>query len=139
MICGHYRETWILALRHWNASSERAERIAFEIRPRDELCSAIKDLTDPAKLAAIIAELMRECGLSAASRLDDTYAHRADVQFIPLPNPRCPNANEAIGIYLRANKFDRDLSMPQARKFALALLDAPNVSAQDVERMIGEL
>lgn len=57
----------------------------------------------------------------------------------PLPNPRCPNANEAIGIYLRANKFDRDLSMPQARKFALALLDAPNVSAQDVERMIGEL
>lgn len=135
MICGHERESLIWAC-SWQGSEDWAQ---LPVRPGTSDVDVFLASRDPAKLTAIIVELLRDRGLSAASRLDDAYAHRADVQFIPLPNPRCPNANEAIGIYLRANKFDRDLSMTQARAFALSLLDASNVTAQDVERMIGEL
>jgi hypothetical protein len=126
MICGHYRETWILALHHWNASSERAENIASEVHPRDELCSAIKDLTDPSKLAAIVAELMSERGLSV--KTDPQY----DCQWLVF-------ADEYDAVSIVAPRFAKAITMPQARALALALLDAPNASVQDVERMIGEL
>jgi hypothetical protein len=93
---------------------------------------------DPAKLAAIIAELMQagEWHVYDDDPGDDLQLPAAEV-FVDGDN---------IGMHLYRTWNDcrgeppfTGLTMPQARAFALALLDSPAVTAQDIERMIGEL
>lgn len=113
-ICGHDRETlrWALECEYDNLPSCGCE---------SHKCQAQLDADDPAKLAAIIAELLRERGI---------LVQRHAVVF-----------TNSIAIVVRIGgdlKLPR-FTMPQARKLALALLNAPNATLQDIERMIGEL
>lgn len=162
-ICGHDRKTLQWALRFKNTSGVTCGGGAV---PPDAMQNALVDVSDPAKLAAIIAELLRERGIDAEGL------------WI------CAHSNARIKIYWSrhcarlAMYIDKrrtcggDLDIPKARKLALALFNArptcnecgavatrgdksngqfcddhapvcagelPNASAQDIERMIGAL
>ena len=123
-ICGHDRETLQWALQHW----ERCGGLGgFDaVRRGDAYCDAWRAIQDTAKLAAIIAELLRERGLSV--KTDPQY----DCQWLVF-------ADEYDAVSIVAPRFAKAITMPQARAFALALLDAPNATTQDIERMIGEV
>ena len=108
----------------WSTNSELAE---------SERGRAVCAIVDPAKLAAIIAELIRLRGV-----LDLSESEIADVLEVRV----CAHG-EQIMIARRLPDMHKIggplLNMPQARAFALALLDAPAATAQDIERMIGEV
>lgn len=135
MICGHDRETLRWALRY--ARDERRIEMFVQYPPwgdclRAEYLAA-RDIIDSAKLAAIIAELLRERG----------FVDLSDDDFAPKNEARVRAQGEQIMIVHRlvgSHKIGGPLlATSQARKFALALLESPNASAQDVERMIGEV
>jgi hypothetical protein len=116
-ICGHDRETLRWALHEWRDHEHDAKLMArgidFLFTSRERLV-AISEAGDPAKLAAIIAELL------AAWPMFESW--------------------EAAGfIFIGTKANSTGYTMPQARAFALALLDSPETTAQDIERMIGEL
>jgi hypothetical protein len=117
-ICGHDRETLRWALRAGEFPAFNWADRALQAR-----WDAHESVTDPTKLAYIIAEL-----LCAASGLTVGVQGVEDLLgqgvLLALVAPMRP--------VLR-------VTMPQARAFALALLDAPNATAQGIERMIGEL
>ena len=131
-ICGHERD----ALRFFCAISDLALRMSASVdllhNPTQAQTTAAA-LRDPAKLATIIAELMRERGLHASIEMDRP-GNRLDVWVNHFPNDSHPN--EAPGIGIRScrrgcfgERVVEDLDMPKARAFALALLDTPNATA----------
>lgn len=126
MICGHDRETL-----QWALTTCKDERyVTSTIDCKDmvnpypdgaRMDDAMRTVCDPAKLAAIIAELMRERGIDARA-------------FTP---------KGGLCVFAYMTEFDdivrRCIDLPDARAFALRLLDATTATAQDVEHMIGEL
>ena len=92
-----------------------------------------QDIHDPTKLAAIITVPILACG----------FVDLSEVDFAPSYECRVRAQGDIIAVVYRfvgAYKLGcKLLDMPQARAFALALLDATTATAQDVERMIGEL
>lgn len=118
-ICGHDRETLRWALRVQSLVDRGLPAVISGMS--EQQSAALYDVCDPAILTATIAELMRGHGIEARSL--DTKDGRC---FIA----RLDNNADVIRI-----GFD----MPKARAFALRLLNAPNATAQDIERMIGEL
>lgn len=137
MICGHERETLRRALEFANSSNLDKVSRGWS-RPHDYEGLVLFDVHDPAKLAAIIAELFTD---------HDWHVYDDD----PGDDLRLPAAevfvdDASIGMHLYESWFDcqgeppfTSLTMPQARAFALRLLDATTATAQDIERMIGEL
>lgn len=123
-ICGHDRAALRKALEFANALDLDGISRGWP-QPDSTHGALLFDIHDPAKLAAIIAELLRERGLSV--KTDPQY----DCQWLVF-------ADEYDAVSIVAPRFAKAITMPQARAFALALLDAPNATAQDVERMIGE-
>jgi hypothetical protein len=129
-ICGHDRETlrWALRAGEWPAFNW-ADR---DLQARYDAHEAV---TDPAKLAAIIAASTQDRGIVDLSEAD----------FAPIDECRvCVQDGGAILCVVwrqkGAHKIGvKRLTMPQARAFALRLLDSTTVTAQDIARMIGEL
>ena len=127
-ICGHDRALlrWALLLAiEVDQGKTRIETRSSGGRwaPRPVVYQSVHD---PAKLAAIIAELLRERGIDAGSG-EDVAPIRVEscfgrIEFIESPE-----------------KLSLILKMDQCRRLALALLDAPSATAQDIERMIGEV
>lgn len=135
-ICGRNREALRWALRDVERPPHGgiAGATTDTWRARD---AARVDICDPAKLAAIIAELLQdgEWHVYEDDPGDDLQLPAAEV-FVDGDN---------IGMHLyrtwdncRGEPPFVCLSIPQSRAFALALLDAPNATTQDIERMIGE-
>lgn len=131
-ICGHDREALRKALEFANALDLDGISRGWP-QPDSTHGALLFDIHDPAKLAAIIAELLRERGvpdLSASEFADVLEVRvRAHGEQIMIAR-RLPDMHKIGGPLL---------DMPQARAFALALLDAPNATAQDIEQMIGEV
>ena len=92
---------------------------AFGMSELAATCARIADhVNAPAKLAAIIAAMVRERGIDG---------HAAAIR-------------DNVGVCIRVrNGHECDMTMPQARAFTLRLLDAPATTTQDVERMIAEV
>lgn len=118
-ICGHDRETLRWAL---NQREQTEQFSVSDIPAPSGGKGAFEVICDPAKLAAIIAELLRERGI--AQHYDPNMpAWAIDVEADQL-QPNKP-------IYVSAYEPDKTgpiprmrwLTMPQARAFALALLD----------------
>jgi len=140
MICGHDRETLQWALCH----EQRCGGLGgFDAVVRgDDSAAAWRAIHNPTKLAAIIAELMRERGRTV--RFYDQHEHGelgsqcGDMVWI---DKRYDPTMLHIHIETDSPPFElgRGIEIPQARAFALRLLDATTTTAQDVERMIGEL
>ena len=126
MICGHDRETLRRVLEFANSSNLDARSRDWS-RPNDANGALLYDVHDPAKLAAIIAELMRERGVVACIENGAVY----------IGGPPCIRVQLGDG-YANDSRW-HTLTMPQARAFALRLLEATTATTQDVERMIGEL
>jgi hypothetical protein len=128
-ICGHNRETLRLALRIKDSSGVTC---GGGTASPDAAQSALVDAGDPAKLAAIIAELICGTGLIVG-----------DGQAVAASGVHVFVITDVEMIHVTRGLYDwrghKQLTMPKARAFTLALLDAPNATAQDVERMIGEL
>jgi hypothetical protein len=119
-ICGHDRETLRWALQLPEHPIRAFDALTFsEARrraPSDAHVAALYAAHDPAKLAAIIAELARERGVSA-ERVD------FDKRFESLANVAIFVDNGAIAI--ETGDALHTLTMTQGRAFALKLLDAP--------------
>lgn len=120
-IYGHERETLRWALRdidrppHGGIAGATKDTWRARDAARDDLC-------DPAKLAVIIVDLMT--------------AHGIESQALTLKNGHC--------CFAFVDPCDCDVvrrvfTMPQARAFALALLEAPNATTLDFERRIKEV
>jgi hypothetical protein len=142
MICGHDRETLQWALSY--ARDELRLETFVQYPPWGDCLRAeylaSRDIIDPAKLAAIIAELMHGLGL----RAHINGPERDDIVITFWPNECHPS--ELAGIRIRSGlnssymrKFGAEYTMSQVRVFALRLLDATTATAQDIDRMIGEL
>ena len=133
MICGHDREHLKLGLEMCNFFGNDALGMAGD--KRHPYAVAIRDGHDPAKLAAIIAELMRERGIDAAARRESPARFyvfdRSSADRIVIRDRDSKDLSGPPGWL--------DLTLPQARAFAIALLDSPQATTQDIERMIGEL
>lgn len=131
-ICGHDRETLRRALEFANSSNLDDVSRSWP-SPIDVDGAILYNVHDPAKLAAIIAEPILASGVVDLS----------EVEFAPLCECRIRAQGDIIAIVYRfvgAYKLGcKLLTMPQARAIALRLLDAPTATAQDIERMIGEL
>lgn len=150
MICGHDREHLKLGLEMCNFFGDDALAMAGD--KQHPYAAAIRDGHDPAKLTAIIAELMRERGLWSRvdtwhegayspehGRVIRTRAHYVVIADDPA-NSEEHEERQCIGDICEHHAVDiDDATMPQARTFALALLDSPQATTQDIERMIGEL
>lgn len=139
-ICGHDRETLRSALEFANSSNLDAVSRKWP-RPDNASGALLYDIHDPAKLAAIIAELLCTCGIVASTRMRKP-GESLTIWVNSLPNSYHPNESQMVCIRPGnscALEPCHDLSMPQARTFALTLLDSPQVTAKDIERMIGEL
>lgn len=130
-LCGHDRALlrWACAqsspmIAVWSTDSELAE---------SERGRAVRVIVDPDKLAAITAELLRERGVPDLS----------ESEFADVLEVRVRAHGEQIMIARRLPNMHKVggplLEMPQARALTLALLDAPNATAQDIERMIEEV
>lgn len=128
-ICGHNREALRKALEFANALDLDGISRGWP-RPDNAYGALLFDIHDPAKLAAIVAELVRERGIRAV--IVDIGEHSLCGNDVTIRIGDAPMifTTESIVAFR---------SMPQARAFALALLDAPNATVQDVERMIGEV
>jgi hypothetical protein len=134
-ICGHDRNALRKALEFANASSLDEISRGWP-RPDAGVGALLFDVHDPAKLAAIIVKLAVEGGrfglvdYASVAELDDDMHTIGAYPWHP----------STVSIHIQYMDVDRTftLNMPQARAFALALLDAPNATALDVERMIGE-
>ena len=132
-ICGHGRDVliWVLSVH----VRERCLMAPCELS-ETEAQSASDAVHDPAKLAEMLAARGRELGFFVGIAVD-MYCRG------PIFGARSTSA-DSIKVWVRpvanepSRSTDCDLDMPQARAFALALLDAPNATAQDIERMIGE-
>ena len=128
MICGHDRETlqWALkysiALDNGRTLATTRDRLFNKQLRRD----AVDSTNDPAKLAAIIKELLRLFDVGAGCWV-------AGIDIVVWE----PRLLRGHGRLLTKQSIRR--TMPLARAFALRLLDAPTATAQDIERMIGEL
>lgn len=116
-LCGHERDVLILALR------------AGEFHPYN-WADAHDAVYDPAKLTTIIVELMQERGTRASingREIDDAV-------LTHWPNEHYPNHEPGIrirsGLHSSRN-FGKELTMPQARAFALRIIDAPAVTDAD--------
>lgn len=141
-ICGHDRETLRVAITRVSSAASSATKAAYAMiwlrhAERANVVGpehrAFDDVHDPAKLAAIIAELMRERGASVW--------HGPDEKREPSPTDYVLYIIDAgIRVYspLGPRQWQKQFDMPQARTFALALLDAP-ATAQDIECMIEEV
>jgi hypothetical protein len=128
VICGHDRETlqWALAISRETDVGKTVLVLAGHRQGKHAKVIAHDAVHDPAKLAAIIAELLRSYDVGAGCH--------ATADGIMLWEPRTINGHGRL-----LGKQSAQLTMPQARTFALRLLDAPTATAQDIERMIGEL
>ena len=113
-ICGHDRERLIFVLQR------------SDVCPGECDWKMIKVVYDPAKLSAIIEELLRGHGFrSIALPWTNSDSEPLSIRV----SWACPDDVDAHG---------QTLLMPQARAFALRLLETPTATAQDVERMIGD-
>jgi hypothetical protein len=141
-ICGHDRETLQWAMESWIAIDKGNIAVyAYGTkRCRPSRSRAFDDLNDPAKLAAIIAELLRGCGVNAASYPSkfnwDASGYSTDWGIYW--DTMIVRDGRMMIVHCMLIRM-RELTMPQSRTFAIALLDAPTLTAQDIERMIGEL
>jgi hypothetical protein len=130
MICGHEREAVVEALGYAESDPEDSAHLAQWQGPCDEddKCfgqwKATQSIHDPATLASIIAELLRERGLVVAT---DPCA---DVPWLVFAD------GNGDGVAVVAPMFAKTITISHARAFALRLLDAP---ATDIEQMIGEI
>lgn len=133
-ICGHERDVLIWALRHWALSPEHAIKIASEQYPRDETCSAVKDTSDPAKLAEMLAHEGRRLGFARR----DAKIVNIDAP-IPAPMYACVE-HRLVSIYVllpRRARWDRHrLEMPQARALLLKWLNLPDGVREEAERVL---
>ena len=138
-ICGHARALlrWALLLAiEVDQGKTRIETRSSGGRwaPRPVVYQSVHE---PAKLAAIIAERGQKLGFFVGIAAD---IHCRS----PIFGAKSTDA-KSIKVWVRpvanepSRSTDCDLDMPQARAFALALLDAPNATTQDIERMIGEV
>ena len=138
MVCGHGREALIWALGVLGEAPNRVaavEAMAIDTRTnKGPRAVALVAAVDPAKLAAIITELMKHHGIQYERELDApslpcfTYHNITDGMWISMWTGRLDKAS-----------VHRKCTMPQARVFALRLLNAATTTAQDIERMIGEV
>ena len=123
MICGHERGTLRQTLRDIvNVPNMLGiAQFAFDAAHCDSLTAPhsarVLELHDPVKLAAIIAELMRERGILVGANNEIGQPDRIAWDF-PTEAP------------------SRTWTMSQARAFAFALLDASSLTTQDIERLI---
>jgi hypothetical protein len=137
-ICGHDRETLRYAMRlvnEYDVSDDAPLRCIP--MPLYEACRALRI---PAKLAAIIAELMRGCGANAASYPSkfnwDASGYSTDWGIYW--DTMIVRDGRMMIVHCMLIRM-QELTMPQARTFALRLLDTPNTTAADIECMIGGL
>lgn len=148
-ICGHDRQSLLQVLANlasggelaWGPTQEGRRGVSFgPLHHLDDagLCDAADAVHDPAKLVAIIAELMQagEWHVYDDDPCDDLQLPAAEV-FVD---------GDSIGLHLYRTWDDcrgeppfASLTMPQARTFALRIINSPTATAQDIERMIGEL
>jgi hypothetical protein len=135
-LCGHERGVWLWALRHWASSPEHARRIANETHPRDETCSAVKDATDPAKLAEFLAAALRERGLHVYDE-DPGDSMRLPCVLLLADNGRIWIERFVDWNDCQADPHGLDLDLPQARALLLRILTLPEgATAEDAIRVI---
>jgi hypothetical protein len=146
-ICGHEREALIFACKY-HATHER-QGLEFPLDAVREMSGEVPSpgntygpasvaVAGPAKLAAIISGIMRACGVDALSY--GALASEFDMSDVNDPiavSAWAIVANQGPNIIVASATKRRQLSMPQARAFALKLLDAPVDT--DIERMIEEV
>jgi hypothetical protein len=133
-VCGHDRETLRRAIM-LHELRERDDGAGFMLLSHgtgQQTVDAYDDIRDPAKLAAIIAELVNVHGIEAKSCVDGEQSG-ALISIVAC------SKTQTLSVWVDFDMNPIVVAMPQARAFALRLLDAPTATAQDIERMIGEL
>lgn len=133
-ICGHERSELQRALEFANSSNLDAILRDWS-RPNDATGALLHDVHDPAKLASIIAELLRERG----HEIETNPIRFEEVMHKDAVRVWTVNDTIRVEAKTRGSVYDyvmQSLSMPQARAFALRLLDSPET---DIERMIEEV
>jgi len=135
-VCGLDRKALTSAI-EWQAQEWVEEFMIHDMaRLSDEpIKSCFAAIADPEKLAAIVAELLREHGWQIC---DDDPG-----DDLRLPSAEVFADDNDIGMHLYKTWNDchgkppsTGLTMCAARAFILALLNAPTATTQDVERMI---
>jgi hypothetical protein len=123
-ICGHEREVllWALKMKRTLESGHIPFTMGGRISSRESHNDALTAISMPEKLAEIVAELLR--GLSV----------KPDVW-----SPEYPKDDPSLAIHMDDGSFRAIVSIPQARVFVLALLNAPMATVEDVEQMIQEV
>lgn len=123
-VCGHERDVLIEALDIADMDDPLLQHMCLMapgcLEERQVLRDACGAVLDPAKLASIAENLTSHVGWAAYPFL--SYMQDGITIFSPT-----------------GTDGGTVINMPSARAFVLALLDAPEATAQDVERMIGEL
>lgn len=134
-ICGHERETLRWAIRACGDEPSEVDFFACD----DEQRATLRAITSIAKLAAIIAEIMRGHGVDAIAYGRLAFEPDMGDQNDPVGSASAWAIVEtsAARLLILSKSVRREITMSQARAFALALLEAP--ADTDIERMIGEV
>ena len=129
-ICGHERDALIWALRYWAWDARRAELLLQYPDGGDTLLvSAARDANDPAKLAELLAEALREHGVNADSfRYGTEHAHGS--VFVRIWHGFANGMIQvSLGEALRSHA--RMLTLFQARTALLRILELPQDTTAD--------
>lgn len=135
LICGHELEVlkWALSLHATGVDTGIAADIDRRANGIAQRYYASEAIHDPAKLATIIAELLRERGVDVGNSPFNEFVVGSGYHQVGV-------GTRMDIVWIRENDGERIahlLTLPKARAFALRLLDAP--ADADVQKLIGEI